>query len=448
MGNLVGRSLAHFHVEEELGGGGMGIVYRATDEKLRRHVALKVLRESFSKDEERRRRFLREARSAAAVTHANIATVYEVGETEGQIFIAIELVEGETLRARIDRGLSVAEGVRIAREIARGLARAHEKGIVHRDLKPENVMITRHGEVKILDFGLAKLREPAATSDSAVADAQTASNLTGEGRLLGTPAYMSPEQARGLAVDARTDVFSFGVVLYEMVSGCRPFVGQTTQDVLAAIMRDSPVRASEHNPRIPPEIERVIGRCLEKERDARYADGQEVLAALSSDPAEPGVSMSAIESKAMSAPTVSLVTPGPSTIRARGATRWRWGILMLAGMGAVGLAWGYWPRGAHTDVAAASGVAPVSATGPTPPEQQQAASASAAVAVPVAVAVPDTDGTSPPASPGPATSATHSAAVASKAPRQAVAPPASARPSASHAQGPPKSPDDLFDSQK
>src|SRR5579859_2511120 len=194
MGDLVGRRLAHFRIEAELGEGGMGVVYRATDEKLRRPVALKVLPESFVKDEDRRRRFLREARSAAAVMHANIAAVFDIGEADGQVFIAMELVLGETLRARIDQGLPLVESVKIATEIARGLDRAHEKGIVHRDLKPENVMVTPHGEVKILDFGLAKLREESAASLSVLEGQETAPELTREGRVLGTPAYMSPEQ--------------------------------------------------------------------------------------------------------------------------------------------------------------------------------------------------------------------------------------------------------------
>jgi eukaryotic-like serine/threonine-protein kinase len=277
MVDLVGQSLAHFRIVAKLGEGGMGIVYKATDEKLRRSVALKVLPDSFAQDEDRRRRFLREARSAAAVTHANIATVHEVGEADGHVFIAMELVEGETLRARLEKGLSVAESVRVAKEIARGVARAHEKGIVHRDLKPENVMITSHDEVKILDFGLAKLREEQAATASALEEQDTATQLTREGKLLGTPGYMSPEQARGQEVDARTDVFAFGVVLYEMVTAERPFVGETTQDVLTAVMRDTPKRASEKNPLVSVELDRVVERCLEKLRDARYANAQELL---------------------------------------------------------------------------------------------------------------------------------------------------------------------------
>jgi serine/threonine protein kinase len=338
MGNLVGRSLAHFRIEAELGQGGMGVVYRATDEKLRRQVALKVLPNAFAKDEDRRRRFLREARSAAAITHANIATVHDVGEADGHVFIAMELVEGETLRARIEKGMSVADAVRIAKEIARGLARAHEKGIVHRDLKPENVMITRHDEVKILDFGLAKPSEESTPNPSMLERAETETNLTRVGRVLGTPAYMSPEQARGAEVDARTDVFAFGVVLYEMLTRARPFAGETTQDVLAAIMRDAPMRVSERNPLVSVEIDRVIERCLEKQRDARYANGQDLVEALNAVSAESRDPNASSGQKGLNAPTVSLLTPEAATVGPRTRGRWRWGFLVLAGVAALGLA--------------------------------------------------------------------------------------------------------------
>jgi eukaryotic-like serine/threonine-protein kinase len=307
MGDLVGQSLAHFRIVEKLGEGGMGVVYRATDEKLRRTLALKVLPDSFTHDEDRRRRFLREARAAAAVSHPNIAAVHDIGEADGRIFIAMEYVEGETLRERLGGGaLAVPAALAIALQIARGLAKAHQANIVHRDLKPENVIIGENEHVKLLDFGLAKLGVDAATP-SALEAAETETNLTREGKLLGTPGYMSPEQARGQEVDARTDVFAFGVVLYEMLTGQRPFVGETTQDVLTAVMRDTPKWASEVNSRVAPEMDRLIERCLEKLRDARYAGGAELLDALSAVPPEPRVSEPG--RKAPSRPTVSLVTP-------------------------------------------------------------------------------------------------------------------------------------------
>jgi len=275
---LIGQTLNHFRIESKLGEGGMGVVYRATDEKLRREVALKVLPESLAADPERRRRFLREARSAAAVTHNNIATVYEIGESEGHVFIAMELVKGETLRARMEPGLTHAEALRIAKEVARGLACAHESGIVHRDLKPENVMITPAGDVKILDFGLAKVvdREPAldATGD-------TASQMTAEGRVMGTPPYMSPEQVEGRAeVDARSDVFSFGSMLYEMLSGVMPFQGTTSIGVLYAVVHKEPDALEVVCPDAPAVVIAVVGRCLKKVRDERFASGREVLVAL------------------------------------------------------------------------------------------------------------------------------------------------------------------------
>jgi serine/threonine-protein kinase len=274
--------LAHFRISGRLGAGGMGVVYRAEDEKLKRAVALKVLPRAFADDEERRRRFLREARSAAAIDHPNIATVYDVGEADSRVYIAMQLVEGESLRSRLARGaMPVAEAVRVARAIARGLSRAHARGIVHRDLKPDNVMLDEEGEPKILDFGLAKLREQREeTARSLVEHAETASQMTEEGRLLGTPGYMAPEQVRGKEVDARTDVFALGVCIYEMLAGARPFVGEATVDVLMAVTRDPPPPLRERNARVPAVLAAVVDRCLAKAPGDRYASAGEVLVAL------------------------------------------------------------------------------------------------------------------------------------------------------------------------
>jgi serine/threonine-protein kinase len=273
------RRLAQFVILGRLGQGGMGVVYRAKDEKLRRTVALKVLPRAFERDEERRRRFVREARSAAAITHPNIATVYEVGEADGLVFIAMELVEGETLRARITAGpLPARDAVRIARGIARGLARAHAKGVVHRDLKPENVMIDAEGEPKVLDFGLAKTDASSAGVEPGTAD--TASLLTEEGRLIGTPMYMSPEQVLGDRVDVRSDVFSLGVVLYEMLAGKRPFGGDTARHVLLAITQEDPRPLSEVARDVPAAVASVVARCLAKMRDDWYASGATIVDAL------------------------------------------------------------------------------------------------------------------------------------------------------------------------
>jgi eukaryotic-like serine/threonine-protein kinase len=336
--DLVGHSLAQFRIVEKIGEGGMGIVYRATDEKLRRQVALKVLPDSFGEDEDDRRRFLREARSAAAVTHANMATVYEADEADGHVFIAMELVEGETLRARLEKGLSFAEIVRIAKKIARGLGRAHEGGIVHRDLKPENVMISRRGEVKILDFGLAKLRDEQGANVSVLGRADTEANLSHAGRLVGTPAYMSPEQARGEPVDARSDIFAFGILLYEMLARKRPFEGKSLIALMLAASRDTPQRCSEINPDVPVEMDDIIDRCLAKKPEDRYADGREVLAGLSSISPEGRVSEPASTGRESSTPMASLVTPDASVATVRGPRRRWWGLVALAGVAAAGAA--------------------------------------------------------------------------------------------------------------
>jgi len=275
----------------------MGIVYRAEDEKLRRTVALKVLPDAFAADEERRRRFLREARSAAALRHPNIATIHDVGEDAGRVFLAMELVEGPTLRERMASGrLRVSEVVRIARGIARGLARAHAKGIVHRDLKPDNVILDAEadGEPKILDFGLAKLREERSPLAGTLAEhGETASLLTEEGRLLGTPHYMSPEQAGSAGgLDARSDVFALGVLLYEMLAGRRPFEADRLGELLARIERDPPASLRSLAPEVPEALEAIVNRCLAKKPADRYADAGSLAAALeaivvSADASEP-----------------------------------------------------------------------------------------------------------------------------------------------------------------
>jgi serine/threonine-protein kinase len=279
--DLVGRTLGHFKIESRLGAGGMGIVYRASDEKLRRQVALKVLPPALIGDEERRQRFFREARSAAAITHPNIATVYEIGEADGQVFIAMELVEGKTLRERLAAGpLPIDRALHLARGIARALAKAHQSGVVHRDLKPDNVMVGDDEHCKLLDFGLAKLFDSEAPASDGSGETATASGATAEGRILGTPGYMSPEQARGKAVDPRSDVFSFGVVLYEMVTGKRAFAGDTGMDLLISISRDPVPPASSSIAEVPPELDRLIARCLEKSPEARYPECSAVTADL------------------------------------------------------------------------------------------------------------------------------------------------------------------------
>jgi serine/threonine-protein kinase len=278
---LVGTTLGHYRIVARLGAGGMGVVYRAEDEKLRRTVALKVLPDTTG-NEERRQRFLREARSAAAITHPNVAVVYAVDEADGRIYIAMELVKGENLRQRLERGrLDLATAKDLAVQIARGLAAAHEEGIVHRDLKPENVMITSAGQVKLLDFGLAKAGAAPASGKTAAELAMTETVVTSdEGRIMGTPEYMSPEQALGEPLDVRSDVFSLGIVMYEMLSGARPFGGTTTGAILVAIARDVAPPLRTRAPGVDEGTAAIVMRCLEKRREARFANGGELEAAL------------------------------------------------------------------------------------------------------------------------------------------------------------------------
>jgi eukaryotic-like serine/threonine-protein kinase len=279
--DLVGRKVGHFRIVALVGEGGMGVVYKAFDERLHRTIALKVLPEKAIREESHRRRFLREARSAAAVAHPNVAAIHDVGEDEGRVFLAMEYVEGRTLREEMARGrLDLAECLRIARGIARALAKAHEKGIVHRDLKPDNVMLNEDREVKVLDFGLAKLLAPEETSRKMMEVEETELFLTGDTQVVGTPSYMSPEQATGKKVDARADLFSFGILLYEMVTGARPFSGETPVEILVAIARDDPKPVSERNPNVPPGLERVIARCLFKRPAERFASARDLVMAL------------------------------------------------------------------------------------------------------------------------------------------------------------------------
>jgi eukaryotic-like serine/threonine-protein kinase len=291
--------IAHFRILGRLGSGGMGVVHRAEDETLRRTVALKVLAGGES-DGDRRLRFLREARSAAAITHPNVATVYQVGESQGCIYIAMELVDGESLRSWLDRGpVDAARARDLALQIARGLAAAHEHGIVHRDLKPENVMVTGAGGVKLLDFGLAK-----GAPDSGRAGPGVDTLVTAEsGLVMGTPAYMSPEQALGKTVDVRSDVFSFGTVLYEMLCGARPFPGDTGGILLVAIVRDPFLPLPEHVQRADPALAAVVARCLAKAPDDRFADARELVAALGGGASPKAVTISRMDVAPVAAST-------------------------------------------------------------------------------------------------------------------------------------------------
>ena len=266
---MIGQTLSHFRITAKLGEGGMGEVYRAEDTKLGREVAIKVLPSELASDPERRKRFEREAKAVAALNHPNIVTVYSIEEDAGVHFIAMELVDGKVFSELIPRdGFSASKLLQYAIPVADAVATAHRKGITHRDLKPDNLMLDEEGRVKVMDFGLAKLEEGSITAAGGT-ELRTES-VTEEGKILGTVAYMSPEQAEGKPVDARSDVFSLGVVLYEMATGRRPFEGDTSISTITAILRDQPDSVTELNPRLPRHLGRVIRRAMAKEPDRRY----------------------------------------------------------------------------------------------------------------------------------------------------------------------------------
>src|SRR5262245_13778191 len=348
---IAGSQIGAYRLLEPLGRGGMGEVYLALDTRLGRKVAVKSLRAEFTTDAERLRRFEQEARAASALNHPNIITIHEIGETDSIHYIVTEYVEGETLRQRLTSApqirLKLSETIGIAAQIAAALAAAHEAGIIHRDIKPENVMVRRDGIVKVLDFGLAKLTEPSSPAVSTQATT-LARNRTDTGMVMGTPRYMAPEQARGEKVDARADIFSFGVVIYEMIAGRAPFTGATASDCIAAILKEEPPELSETNQKVTPQLEKIVRRCLEKNPERRFQSASDLCFALEALSIPPG-SRPGSELDAKAAPVVT-ENVSRSSMRNRERLAWLAAALMF---GMLGFVWAYSTRQPMTNDARA-----------------------------------------------------------------------------------------------